>query len=281
VKKRRNGVVFARVAAMRRQLASSLTNEMALLIHGSAADFIVNADIIFTPHSPLRTGWDVLMIVLTIYCCFQVRSRRGAEATAPLGQTLLCARYVTWVGTMGRSVQGGAERLVACVGDHSRAAVLFRHPRRFQNGTLLNGRVHAARLSCFRVSATCRIHCGARPLSFPMPVHLDIGKWTRETPFSPTENYAAERKLLRRVQYADAQGFFKQGVLVLDWRVIARRYASTWFVPDVVAVFPWEVAASPLRFTLHRARLLLRIASRTSPHKASPRRSIAHRVLAL
>jgi hypothetical protein len=85
VKKRRNGVVFARVAAMRRQLASSLTNEMALLIHGSAADFIVNADIIFTPHSPLRTGWDVLMIVLTLYCCFQVsgaarrRRRRWAR----------------------------------------------------------------------------------------------------------------------------------------------------------------------------------------------------------
>ena len=85
VKKRRNGVVFARVAAMRRQLASSLTNEMALLIHGSAADFIVNADIIFTPHSPLRTGWDVLMIVLTLYCCFQVRSRRrgGDGASGP------------------------------------------------------------------------------------------------------------------------------------------------------------------------------------------------------
>ncbi len=51
------------------------------------------------------------------------------------------------------------------------------------------------------------------------------------------------------------QGFFEQGVLVLDWRLIARRYMRTWFLPDVVAVFPWEVAASERQtFTSARAR---------------------------
>jgi hypothetical protein len=68
------------------------------------------------------------------------------------------------------------------------------------------------------------------------------------------------------------QGFFEQGVLVLDWRLIARRYMRTWFLPDVVAVFPWEVAASePQTFTSAHARTV----------RASPARSVRMRWLAL
>jgi hypothetical protein len=77
----RAGVVFARVAAMRRQLASSLTNEMALLIHGSAANFVVSADVVFTPHSRFRTGWDLLMVLLTLYCCIQVATATRTART--------------------------------------------------------------------------------------------------------------------------------------------------------------------------------------------------------